>query len=125
MTLTSKVERLDKGLLTKVFGDSGTDHYGGYFSEEPNPVWRDRQRVDMVEEMRRGDGAVKAVLNAIKSPILSTQWYMQSAGDDDKDKEISQFVEDQLFNMPMRTWDDFLRELMTYFDFGHSLFVAL
>lgn len=115
-------ENLDKKQIVNVYGNAGTEHYNGYFSEEPNPVWRDQRRVEIVEEMRRGDGAVKAVLSAVKSPILSTNWFIEPASDEDKDKEIASDIEQQIFNMPYRTFDDFLRESLTHLDFGHAVF---
>jgi len=106
----------------KVYGNVGTEHYGGYFSEESNREWREINRVELVEEMRRGDGAVSAVLRAIKSPLLSANWFIAPGSEEEKDKEIADFVEDQLFHMPFRSWKELLREILTYLDFGHSVF---
>lgn len=57
--------------IDKTLGDSGTRRFSGFLLEEPNVQWRDEQRINNVEEMRRADGTVKAVLNAMKAPILS------------------------------------------------------
>lgn len=113
--LTSDQKEVVKN-ITKTLGDSGTQRYSGFFLEEPNAQWRDEQRVDMVEEMRRGDAAVKAVLNAIKTPMLATGWYIES-----QDEKMKEFVNDNIFNMK-RVWKDFLREAFSYLDFGHYCF---
>lgn len=97
-----------------VYGNPGTEVYGGWFQEEPNAQWRDDNRVDNVETMRRTDGAVAAILHAIKAPILSTKWYIEYKGDN---KQIHEFVEKDVFEMK-RTFTDFLREALSYFDFG-------
>lgn len=102
--------------MQNVFGDSGTQRYSGYFFEEDNAEWRDEQRIDNVETMRRTDATVQAVLSALKTPILSTEWRIES-----EDEEIRQFVEDNLFGME-RTWKEFLREALAYLDFGHYVF---
>ncbi len=107
--------------LQKIFGDSGTARFSGYFVEEFNAKWRDSKRVETVEEMRRGDGAVRAVLNAIKSPILSTEWNVFSYDTTPKGEEIRLFVEQNIFNM-RRSWREFLRESLAYLDFGHYAF---
>jgi hypothetical protein len=107
--------------LIKTLGDSGSERYSGYFQDEPNTQWRDETRIDIVEDMRRSDGAVKGVLNAIKAPMLSTQWYIEIASDDPKDQEIKNFVQDNIDTM-QRTWKDFLREALAYLDFGHYCF---
>lgn len=105
--------------LDKTFGDSGTERYNGYFLEEPNVKWRDEQRIDNVEEMRRTDGSIKAVLNALKAPILSAEWRVEC--DDEEKKE---FVEENLKGM-QRTFTEWLREALGYFDFGHYAFEIL
>lgn len=106
----------------KTRGYTGTEYYSGYFSEEENPIWRDEQRVDIVNKMRTSDATVQAVLDAVKSPILSAEREIIAFSKDPKDVEVRDFVEKQLFNMPTRTFDDFLEEACTMFDFGHSVF---
>ena len=105
--------------MKTVWGDSGTQRWSGFFYEEFNSAMRDESRVRIIEEMRRTDGAVKAALNAIKTPILATEWRIE--GEDD---EIVDFVENSLFKMK-RSWKDFLREALAYFDFGHYVFEIL
>lgn len=112
---------LEPSILPIVIGDSGTQRYGGYFSEEFNNKWRDETRVDTVEEMRRTDSTVEEGLIALKAPILSADWDVICESEDPKDKEITDWSKKVIFNMD-RTWKDFLREALTYFDFGFSVF---
>lgn len=112
---------LTRDQLTKVFGDSGTTRYSGYFQEEPNTQWRDESRVDLVEEMRRTDGAVAAVLSALKTPIVSAEWSIFSYDDSPKGEQIRKDVEDNFFNIE-RGWREFVRESLGYLDFGHYAF---
>lgn len=102
--------------LGKVLGDSGTERYSGFFLEEFNQEWRDDKRVENVEKMRRTDSTVKAVLNAIKAPLLSTKWRI-----DGGDEEIRKYIESSVFGME-RTWKEFLREALAYLDFGFYCF---
>ena len=102
--------------LKKVFGESGTEEYNGYFFEDPNADFRDDRRVDIIEEMRRTDSQVKATLNALKAPMLKVDWFVEG-----EDEEVVQFVEDTLFGM-RRSWKDFLRESLAYLDFGFYVF---
>ena len=112
---------LNAGNVINVGGDAGTMRYGGFFFEEPNSEWRDLQRIQLVEEMRRGDGTVKEILYAIKAPLLAAEWFIQSAGEDADSKKISDFVEHDIFNMK-RSWKEFLREALAYTDFGYYPF---
>lgn len=108
--------------LKRVYGNPGTESYGGFFQEEPNAAWRDEARVDNVELMRRTDGTVKATLNALKAPVLATKWKIESPDETPKGLEIKTQCEDLVFNMRGRTWNDFLREALTFLDFGFSVF---
>lgn len=114
---SSQVPELTINQMLKIFGDSGTQRYSGYFLEEPNTLWRDEKRVDTVEEMRRMDASIKAVLNAIKAPVLATEWFIEC-----DDEKIKEFVHENIFNGMDRTWKDFLREALAYLDFGHYVF---
>lgn len=107
--------------MPEVFGDSGSIRYAGYFQDEPNSEWRDTNRIDNVETMRRSDGTVKGLLRAMKSPLLAVDWYVEAVSDDPQEQEIKEFVEKNLFGM-RRTWKEFLRECLTYFEFGFSVF---
>jgi len=111
-----------KDVLPIVIGDSGTFRYGGFFHEEYDSAWQDMQnRVDTAEEMRRGDGRCSQALKAIKVPFLSANYDITIDSDDPEDKEICQFCKDNIFSME-RGWKEFLREALTYFDFGVSVF---
>ena len=105
----------------EVLGDSGTQRYSGYFTEEPQYKWRDEARIENVETMRRTDATVKQFLTAIKTPMLATEYYLEAASEEPKDIEFCKLVEAQLFEMD-RTFTDFFRELLTYLDFGFSAF---
>ena len=110
-------------LLPVTIGDSGTQRYGGFFREEYDPFWNNNeQRVEIVEQMRRGDARVAQLLKAIKAPMLAAEFNIECASDDDKDQKMVEFVKTNLFEMKKRTWKDFLRNALTYFDFGYSVF---
>ena len=115
------IRHLSKTELLKHFGNSGTEYWSGYFSEEPNAKWRDEQRVETVEEMRRSDASIRAVLYALKTPILSTEVSIIPASEDKQDIEIAEMVEYQLFNM-RRSFQAWLREALSFLDFGHYVF---
>lgn len=106
-----------KKQLEEIFGDSGTSRYGGYFQDEKNTLWRDDTRAETVDEMRKTDGAVQAVLKGIKAPIISAEWEVFSYDDSPKGEEIREFVENNVFGMD-RDWYEFLREALGFMDFG-------
>lgn len=114
--------KLPIGQMRTTFGDAGTQHYSGYFQEEPNKKWRDHERVKTVEEMRTSDGTIRAVLSSVKTPILNAGHSIEPASEDARDIEIAQFIESQLYNLKFRSINELLKEILTCVEFGHSVF---
>ena len=115
-------QRLSPTDLMRAYGDSGSHRFSGFYFDEYSPEWQNRERFEIVEQMRRGDAQAKASLRAIKAPILGVKWDIKSPTDDPEDMEIAEKLKQNLFNLPYRTWSEFLREALTLLDFGHSVF---
>jgi len=109
---------------TKELGATGTYISDGYISNEDYVPKLDNitTAVETYDEMRKSDGVVKAALLACTLPIRASKWFVQPASDDEKDKEVAEFVETCLFDKMTITWDDFLRQALTMLDFGFSVF---
>lgn len=103
------------------FGDSGTERFGGRYNEEYANDWKDEKRITNVEQMRRGDGAIRGVLRAIKAPLMGAEWSVTTEDSSPKGEEIRLFVEQSIFGM-RRTWKEFLREALAFLDFGFYCF---
>ena len=83
--------------------------------------------MDIYEKMRKSDATVNATLLACEMPIRSTRWYIEPATNDkgevdNKDQEVADFVSEALFDKMEQSWDDHLREVLTMFSFGFSIF---
>lgn len=77
--------------------------------------------------MRRSDATVSALLIACSLPIRSTDWDVLPAENEDGkaedfDWEVANFVKEALFERMENTWDQFLQECLTFFQFGYSIF---
>jgi hypothetical protein len=111
-----------KEILTE-FGGTGTVMVGGILSSvDYNMDLTGTQRVDIYDQMRKGDATVRAALLAVKLPILSAPWFIQAADESDEAKKIAEFVEDQLMNRMDITWTDWLRHCLNYLDYGSMVF---
>lgn len=107
---------------TGEIGRSGTLIFSGLItSEEYNRDLIGKQALKVYDRMRRSDATVNASLLVCKLPILSTDWSVVPASDSPQDVEIADFVRDQLFSSNVN-FQDFLREALSMFDFGHSVF---
>jgi len=106
--------------MTKAIGSSGTEIFSGIISEDYNTLLEFPQSVDAFDEMRKGDASVKAILQAVKLPIINGTYFVTPASEDARDIEIAEFVEFALFEHLV--WKNFLRHMLVAFDFGFMCF---
>lgn len=107
--------------------NSWTQKQNGFIQEEYNKdlVWL--QGVQKYEEMRSSDATINATLLALELPLRATKWYFEAwktnGETTEQDIEIKEFVERALFEK-LEGWsfDDFLRQALTMFPFGFSVF---
>lgn len=82
--------------------------------------------IKVYDKMRRSDAQVQALLLVLELPIRSARWYVEPYSNSSKDKQIAEFIEENLFSGPPLGmtvhWDDFLRLALSMFAFGHSIF---
>ncbi len=108
-------------------GTSGTEIYSGYFDEEYLDKLLAERGIEVFDQMRRSDGHVKMLLNAVKNPIKSAKWVVQPASEDDQDMEIAEFIkfvlmEDIGTRTKKKTFRAFIEEALTVIEFGHVVF---
>ena len=106
----------------KEIGDSGTENYDGIITEEYNTKLQATDGIEIYDEMRKSDGTVKAAILATSLPIRRANWFIQPATDDEKDKEIADFINTALFESMTITWADLLRQALLMLPFGVMVF---
>lgn len=106
-------------------GFTGTKIFAGLPMDEYNRDLTFPVSTEVYDRMRRSDGQVAAVLQAMKLPIRSTKWSI----DPDKDakdhaaaQNIADFIKGNLMGGMKYSWDDHLREALTMLEFGFSVF---
>ncbi|WP_425005782.1 phage portal protein family protein [Mycolicibacterium sp. S3B2] len=98
-------------------GDSGVQIFRGVISsDEYRPELRGRNAMKVYEEMRRGDATVHAGLMAVKYPIISVPWNVESGGEEDVDQQAKDLVDYNL--KEIINWRETLTEMLTMLDFG-------
>ena len=106
--------------MGKEIGWSGTEIYSGLVEDDYNTKLDFPQSLEVFDQMRKGDGTVAATLKAVKLLILNGNFFVVPASDDEKDKEIAEFVETQFFKRLV--WSKFLAGVLLSFDFGFMVF---
>ncbi len=111
-------------------GLPGTPIFHGFLRDfgEYNPQLEGLTAIRTYEKMRRSDAQVAATLFACELPIRAASWEVRPARDTAMDREIAQFVRDNLFGgleyvspSGLRTtqnWDDVLRNALLMLAFG-------
>ena len=107
---------------TEQVGSSGTEIYDGYLQEDYFENLRGSKKADEYDKMRRGDYQVKMVLSAVKNIIKSGVPEIIPASQEPEDLEAAAVVEHILFESMETSFSRFLREGLTFCEFGYSLF---
>lgn len=104
----------------KAIGNSGTDLFSGYFSEEYLQKLRGRAGAKIYDEIRRSEAQVAMLLNAVMNPIKSGTWEFEAAlgvVDGEKHKDLVQYCAKDMID-----WETHLHEALTMLVFGYSIF---
>lgn len=104
-------------------GTSGTQSFAGYNYEEYLQTLRGRKRADIFDQMRRSDSQIKMCLSAVKNPLRSSvKEIVPGDVDSPEAKKQAEFIEHVLFHDMEKTFDETFNEMLTFVDFGFSLF---
>lgn len=108
-------------MQTTAVGNSGTQIFGGYFSEDYLNELHGRTGMRKWDEIRRSEAQVSMLLNAITNPIKAANWaiepYEQGDPECEKHAELCDHV---IFDQI--DWNTFKHEALTVLPFGFSLF---
>lgn len=116
----SRLKSVTKALIGET-GKSGTTISSGVITgEDYNPRLSGSSALLQYEKMRRNDATVRAAMRAVKQPILSANYAVDPASNDERDVLIADLVKHCLFER--NDWKKTLGEALTYLDFGFAVF---
>lgn len=105
------------------FGNSGTEIYGGQFSEEYLGELVGERGADAWDKIRRSESQVAMLLGAIYNPIKAADWEVRPAIEGDEiSKQHKELVEHILFEKLPRGFKAFVHEALSFIPFGFSIF---
>jgi len=103
-------------------GTSGTKNFSGILSDEYLPQLSFYQAPTVYNQMRRSDATIAALIAAYTMPLRAAKWYIQPHDDSPESLDYADFIHDNLWSFGTQTFDDFLREALTFLPFGFSWF---
>lgn len=108
----------------KNIGNSGTQIFGGYFSEEYLSSLRGRVGARKWDEMRRSEAQISLLMNAIMNPIKAANWDVEPY--DPADPECVKHAELCKHNLMERVdFNTFKHEALTVLPFGFAAFEVI
>jgi hypothetical protein len=126
------LERTQASVETLPSGLPGTPIFNGFLSDfgEYNAQLEGLAALRIYEKMRRSDAQVAATLLACELPIRAANWDVLPASSDPLDREIAQYVRNNLFGgleyvspagvKTSQCWDDVLRNALLMLAFGSA-----
>lgn len=103
-------------------GTTGTQIYGGYLSEEHISELRGRPWQETIEKIRRSDPNVKMTLQALKLPLKSSHWFLDTTEESEMAEMQKRLIEKVLFHDINKPFTKLIGEIVTMIDCGYSLF---
>ena len=128
---TRRKTPIDTSKLTEI-GSAGMEYRRWPGGEEYNRELAGQAGIRIFDQMRRNDATVKRALKVAKIPVLAGKWTVLAAVQhsdsekvSDRDEEIRDFVEWNLFRGMDIDFTQFLSEALTMLEFGYSFFEKL
>lgn len=108
----------------KATGRSGTVNTRGFLEDrEFNRLLRWPLNLDEYDKMRRTDPTVRWMLALVSTPVRAALWQVEPPENPTPEEmEATCFARHAIFEEMDGGWDEHLRQLLTYLDFGHSVF---
>lgn len=103
---------------TKEIGDASLMFNGIIAGQEYNPKLKGTARIAQYDEMRLGDAHVAASLKVLKLPLLSANWDVEAGAPGREAQKQADFIKEQLFNAPTRTWQENLTNILQHLEYG-------
>ncbi|MBU1213500.1 MAG: hypothetical protein KJ587_19870, partial [Alphaproteobacteria bacterium] len=100
---------------------TGLSIWSGTLDEEYLTVLKPLTTAIKVFKEMADDAVIGAMLESIKTPLLSTPFEVNAAGASDEDKKAAEFLETCLFEMPEMSWREHVEESLDFLDFGFAI----
>lgn len=104
----------------KAIGSSGTEIYGGNYSEEYLQALRGTKAAEIWDKMRRSESQIAMLLLAVTNPIKSAKWSVEPYSTEEEYVNQAQLIESMLFEQI--DFKCFLGEALSHIAMGFALF---
>jgi len=110
------------GADLRELGSVSTSPWTSYLRQEYNAELRGQQGLRNYDKMRRSDATVRGTLRLAKTPVLAARWFIEPASDKARDRNVADFVWNNLTKWMTMSWPQLLTETLLMLDFGYYMF---
>ena len=105
-------------------GGTGTIVFNSKLLENDyNPQLSEAKRYEIFDQMRMGDGQVKAGMMAIKLPLMRSEWTIEPVDDSTLQREIADHIQHHLIERSKPfSWHQTLYQMLLHLDYGSMPF---
>lgn len=105
----------------KVFLGTGLSHWRGIIAEEYLPQLRPWSKAARVYREMIDDSTVGALLEAVRTPLLSAEFNVEAVSSGSEDKRAAKYLKESLFKMPDMEWREHVEEMLDFMAYGFAL----
>jgi hypothetical protein len=116
--LAERGQQLNESLSLGEVGYSSPSPWTSWTREEWNPKLRDKLGITEYYRMKRLDGIIRGSLRVFKTPVLSAHWFMKPGSDSTRDKNVAQWVQDNLSERMTTSWSRTLEDILLMCEYG-------
>ena len=100
---------------------TGYNPYRGASQSEYIVELRPWNRAYRVYRQMRDDSIIGGLLEAIKTPLLSSSFDVHAYSQSDADQRNQEFLYENIFSIPDLEWREHVEEMLDFIDFGFAL----
>jgi hypothetical protein len=118
VVLSERESTIDRGTGFREMGFVDPSPFTAWTRLEHVSELRERRGIRTYYDMARSDGTIRAALRILKTPIQGADWYIESASDSVIDRNIADFVANNLFEELDTTWERVVEDCLRMLDYG-------
>lgn len=122
IVMAERDPQIDADLALRELGYSSPSPWTAWTREERVPELRDKKGLRTYYDMKRADGTIRGALRLLKTPVMSARWFVEPASDSTIDKNIAEYVEDNLFRRLNVPWSRVVEDALLMCEYGYMPF---
>lgn len=119
IVLAERDPKLALGAAVREMGYASPSPFTAWTREERVGELRDKLGIRKYYDMKRADGTIRGALRLLKTPVMAARWFVDPFSDSKIDKEIADFVSDNLFNKLNTPWHRVLEDALLMCEYGY------